>query len=270
MINGSATIKNLKLYNIGDDIYIDASAKELSGKSNLFDVISPLPIGTIGMLTGKMVDLSGDPIPNATVYLAATLSGTTFEQPTGDNGDFVFSGLAFTTYSLFFKVPNGSLSSIYSISISPTNPNRINLKFGLCDKTKIPILLVAGAMGSSGTEQGASPQLPEGKPTDAFWKTDSFGLHDPLRKVGWSNLIDALRPYGYTMGCNLFAVPYDWRIPIEESTVEYLKAKIDCVKAMGYPKVHIIAHSMGGLLTRYYIQNLMKTRDIERFAMVGC
>src|SRR5207249_49954 len=38
----------------------------------------------------------------------------------------------------------------------------------------------------------------------------------------------------------------------------------------GVPRVHVVAHSMGGLAARYYIQNLYQDRgDIDKLAMLG-
>ena len=104
-------------------------------------------------------------------------------------------------------------------------------------------------------------------------------MHVP-KIVGWKKLKEKLKEKGYEEGCTLFEVPFDWRMDINKSWVKYLKPWIDEAKAKsGMNKVNIIAHSMGGLLVRAYIQsdpdpNRSKYKDgyendIDKFAMVG-
>ena len=76
----------------------------------------------------------------------------------------------------------------------------------------------------------------------------------------------------YKIGCTIFPVPYDWRMDLDDAATNYLKPWIDRAKEVaGMPKVHVIAHSMGGLVTRAYIQNddYPSRNDIDKFAMVG-
>ena len=77
---------------------------------------------------------------------------------------------------------------------------------------------------------------------------------------------------GYVEGCNLFEVPYDWRLDLDIVVEQYLKPWIARAKQMSNQnKVNVIAHSMGGLLTRTYIQGLAHDVDVDikKFAMVG-
>jgi len=53
----------------------------------------------------------------------------------------------------------------------------------------------------------------------------------------------------------LFIFPYDWRVD-NNLTAELLKEKIRLVKEItGASKVDIIAHSMGGLVARSYVES---------------
>jgi hypothetical protein len=75
---------------------------------------------------------------------------------------------------------------------------------------------------------------------------------------------------GYKKDCTLFAVPNDWRKDVDDIAKDYLKKRINEAKLKsGKDKVHIIAHSMGGLITRAYIQGNYYDYDIDKFAMVG-
>jgi PKD repeat protein len=79
-------------------------------------------------------------------------------------------------------------------------------------------------------------------------------------------------------------VPYDWRLPIDVIARDYLKPAIDQAKrSTNQPKVNIVAHSMGGLVARAYIQSpragteecvespngLCYENDVERLVMLG-
>ena len=57
--------------------------------------------------------------------------------------------------------------------------------------------------------------------------------------------------YGYKEGEDLFEFPYDWRLDITESAL-FLQKKIE---EIGADKVDIIAHSQGGLVSKFYIAN---------------
>ncbi|MEI8045441.1 MAG: hypothetical protein WCL11_28790, partial [Verrucomicrobiota bacterium] len=132
-----------------------------------------------------------------------------------------------------------------------------------------PVILVPGIMGSC--SRGISyPLLPRGYPA----RQDSLKLF-PLCAdvVGWEELQKKLFPVGFT----LYEAPWDWRMPVilpdENGKVawkEYLLPVIARVKAeTGAQKVDVVAHSMGGLLVRAYIQSAEYAGDIDRFAMVG-
>jgi pimeloyl-ACP methyl ester carboxylesterase len=67
-------------------------------------------------------------------------------------------------------------------------------------------------------------------------------------------------------------VPYDWRQSIPDIVDAYLIPMIDQVKAeFGVNQVNIVAHSMGGLIVRYYIQSSSypERSDVRKFAMIG-
>lgn len=84
----------------------------------------------------------------------------------------------------------------------------------------------------------------------------------------FQNLRISLETSGYSLSNNLFFFPYDWRLNLD-ITKDILKQKIDQVKAQtGSEKVNIIAHSMGGLLAKDYINQYGKG-DIDKLIFVG-
>lgn len=146
-----------------------------------------------------------------------------------------------------------------------------------------PILLVPGILGSS-TEDGY-PTLPAmclawNSPewNKSGWKSLYHGMLDPInipkksQEVGWKSLVDALHSNDsrYEIGTTIFPVPYDWRMKIDDIAKGYLKPWIDEAKRRtDASTVNIIAHSMGGLVVRAYIQSSGYENDIDKFAMVG-
>jgi len=99
---------------------------------------------------------------------------------------------------------------------------------------------------------------------------------DIIRKIYSSNffqgLIDELESNGYQEGENLFVFPYDWRWFIDWtagndpfSTIQSLKEKVESIlDSTSANKVNIIAHSMGGLVSKYYIQHF-GTSTVDKF-----
>ena len=86
----------------------------------------------------------------------------------------------------------------------------------------------------------------------------------------YQGLIDKLEDAGYTPGYKLFIAHYDWRQPNAESANEYLIPAIEEAKAMsGKNKVDIVAHSMGGLVAREYIQGPNYQDDVDELIMLG-
>ena len=66
-------------------------------------------------------------------------------------------------------------------------------------------------------------------------------------------VIYVLKKDGYIEGENLFTVPYDWRLSMENSVL-LLNKKINEAKTKSKTgKVNVIAHSMGGLLFKEYL-----------------
>ena len=82
-----------------------------------------------------------------------------------------------------------------------------------------------------------------------------------IRKVACVGIYDALfdqfdelgfKPGG--TGKRLYAFPYDWRLDLE-TTAQALAAQLDAVHLDGATEIHLVAHSMGGLVTRLVIES---------------
>jgi len=93
-------------------------------------------------------------------------------------------------------------------------------------------------------------------------------LIDPITHT-YDNLIDTLAVNGYEKEKNLFTFPYDWHKSNIDTAV-LLKQKIDAVKAIcNCNKVDLVAHSMGGLVARWYIQSPNYDHDVRKIIFLG-
>ena len=115
---------------------------------------------------------------------------------------------------------------------------------------KDPVVVVPGIMGSWRVTQGGELKL------------------DPI--VGtYDELIETLDENGYTPDQDLFPFPYEWRMSNVE-TAKSLKSKIDQIKTQTkWPRVDIVAHSMGGLVAREYIGALNGGSSIDQLITLG-
>ena len=89
-----------------------------------------------------------------------------------------------------------------------------------------------------------------------------------LGKNIFEDLQEKLELNDYQENQNFFFFPYDWRLDLDQ-TKDLHKQKIDEVKAQtGKSKVNIIAHSMGGLLVKDYLNQYGK-ENVDKLIFVG-
>jgi pimeloyl-ACP methyl ester carboxylesterase len=86
----------------------------------------------------------------------------------------------------------------------------------------------------------------------------------------YDQLIQAFEDAGLVQGEDFFVAFYDWRQSNIDSATNYLVPIID--QALAYSdtgQVDIVAHSMGGLVARSYIQSDAYRGDVDEFIMLG-
>ena len=151
---------------------------------------------------------------------------------------------------------------------------------------KNPVIIVPGILSSYLNENTSNTEVWPNGDKMAFSKSDEYldelaldllgqpDLSNPVmiptdifRNVKgtdyFDGLINQLKNNGYAENDNLFVFPYDWRLSIQDNVdnvysplLTSLKDKVDQVLAQtGAQKVDIVAHSMGGLLAKYYIEH---------------
>ena len=91
----------------------------------------------------------------------------------------------------------------------------------------------------------------------------------PAKIQFYKPLFDYLKSHGYTEGVNLFPFAYDWRKSAGWNA-SILLAKIDQVLAQtGAPKVNILAHSQGGLVTEIALKDPSSVGKVSRVLTMG-
>jgi len=151
--------------------------------------------------------------------------------PTG-TGDIISENVL---YKPFLTEPSGS----------EPQPQTIN-----------PVIIIPGIMGSA-------------------YKNGELVI-DPILHT-YDDLIATLEANGYEKNKNLFPFPYEWR-DSNIITADLLDTKIAEVKAVcsavalpdiDCSKVDIVAHSMGGLVARQYIQSSQYQNDVDQLIFLG-
>lgn len=142
-----------------------------------------------------------------------------------------------------------------------------------------PVIYIPGIMGSVSTELFNNrittitfpgwPPIPPVTVDFTEWRmltVPDITSHQDLERVFAAKGLTQANGY-----FNYF--PYDWRKPNAETATgagNSLLSKIDEVKARtGKAKVNIVAHSMGGLVARAYIQSPQYRGDVHKLALVG-
>lgn len=157
---------------------------------------------------------------------------------------------------------------------------------GLPQEEKIrernPVVIVPGLMGSElwrGSERMwpnvralfSRPEifrLPEFEPMEARGLVGEVVIVPNLIKQEQYNrlgdyLVEGL---GYERGKDVFEFPYDWRQDVRNSSQKLGEA----IEKWGIePPITIIAHSLGCLVTRYYVERLGGKDKVGRMVMIG-
>lgn len=123
---------------------------------------------------------------------------------------------------------------------------------------KIPVIIVPGYLASWNWG------LFVGHGLENKWE---FSLGDDT----YDQLIQSFEDEGYVRGQDLFVAFYDWRQSNQDNYQQYLLPVIDQALFNNPDEdwVDIVAHSMGGLFTRGYIQSDDYRDDIRNFIMIA-
>ena len=107
-------------------------------------------------------------------------------------------------------------------------------------------------------------------------KTFDIGFGEVVVLNYMASLVDELKSQGYIENETLFTFPYDWRYGVTgeyadgKTNTDLLEEKIAAIlQQTGASKVDIIAHSMGGLITKKYVVDNLASHNIGKAVFVG-
>ena len=121
-----------------------------------------------------------------------------------------------------------------------------------------PIVLIPG-IGASVNNDVFAGKIPVQTP----WKFSEGAKN-------YNNLVNELEIKGYVLNQTLFIAYYDWRKSSTDSVSNYLIPVINQAKQNSQSgKVDILAHSMGGLVARSYIQGNQYSNDVDQLFLLG-
>ena len=264
---------NLAVLEDGQNISPKATGSGREGASNAFSTTAP----AAGNLAGWLRDNLDNPLGGGTISLALSSDGPpVYNITTDSDGKYSLPNLPSGEYHLTAAAP-GAISPLSRTSdVGPSAIQKLkvyvanrataikNIILPLHTSDQTPVILVAGFMGS--TKKGHP--IPS---VDKDYNTlDSLVLVDhPMARVGWDKLKEIFKAKGLKPGQTIIDCPWDWRRPVADCVENYLKKAIERAKG-GNPekKVNIIAHSMGGLIARSYIQSSSQ-HDVANLSMVG-
>ncbi len=165
-------------------------------------------------------------------------------------------------------------------------------------KKRKPVLIVPGIMGSYLKEASTSKELwlnlgeyllPGSDSSLLKLKMDKYGsslgqlsvdgaIEEVLTKDFYKGLIEELEANGYELNKDLFIFPYDWRYNLDclagvgecpDDGVANLNSRIEWIKLYtGFDKIDIVAHSMGGLITKAYMEEFGES-SVGKFIAVA-
>lgn len=219
----------------------------------------------------------GDPLPQS-------VKGQTFRcDLTVTSRDIIIS-------QRFFKTPIARAANPNIIQLSAVFSGEITTP-----PAKEPVIIVPGILGSELKDTAGNlywanlSAMAENTDGDQFL-TDALDLDStgqPLRSsivVGevikkiellnvrtvadiFNGLTLDLQDHGYSSS-TLFTFPYDWRLNIDSNRAALNQKITDIKNKTGASKVNIVAHSMGGLVTKDYLDQY-GTSSIDKVIFVG-
>jgi hypothetical protein len=269
LVNGAWT-GDVTLYGQGTNILLSATGLGLKGTSNPFSTAPPPP----GNLAGYVLDDWGLALQGAQVVLYPPVGGSPVASASTDaNGSFTLMNIPGGMYLI--QAVYGSYKSDNNVKVYIAGGQTV-VGYGMVidlhsDMSQNPVILVPDFMGSAEKELAGSlyPQLKK-----AYGTPDSLLLHDPPKgsldfldfSPGWQDL----KALFWNTPVRVVDCPWDWRRSVQACVQDYLKPAIaKAQKGNHQQKVNIIAHGMGGLLVRAYIQGDGYQGEIDNFTMVG-
>jgi pimeloyl-ACP methyl ester carboxylesterase len=250
-------------------------------------VVTPL-VSNAGNITITVRDLANQVVSGASVDVCSVLCDNSKVTKTTDtNGNVIFTKSDFGSLlgiSMICSKKGDAASSCLQVTYDSVSPNTYSIKTPLTyDNLHYPIILIPGISGSTlGNDnlvipvinKETYPDISKLKIADGTGEYGFIGNIYPINlgNLGWEKLRKNLESVGYVRDQTIIDCPYDWRQSNDATADIYFAGCVErALKASGKDKVDVIAHSMGGLVTRAYIQknNGANANKIRKIAFVG-
>ncbi|MDP3696414.1 MAG: alpha/beta hydrolase [Candidatus Taylorbacteria bacterium] len=157
--------------------------------------------------------------------------------------------------------------------------------------TKEPVIIVPGILGSrlnrvsDGEEVWPNGDNMAGSKSDNYLDELIFSadgqqisgyemvtngiIEKELGVTAYGNLIKTFEDMGYLHDQDLFTVAYDWRFSVQDSADILANVVQEALASSPTGKVNIIAHSMGGLVTKEYLSRLGVSGNVNNVVFLG-
>ena len=208
-------------------------------------------------ITGVVVAANSNEIlPQVEVTIET--EGTILSVLTDSQGRYSFSDIS-CAYPVVIRVNQEGyqpFQAAVSVACYKTLEYQITLQPNL--RGTDPVILIPGIMGSWNRNLlDLNPEMPDEWILDPFFHTYDRLLEE-LQTTG-----------GYVLNENLFTLPYDWRQKNEYTAQRLADRLAEIRQQTGATKVDVIAHSMGGLIARYYIETDLYQNDIDQLIFIA-
>lgn len=233
----------------GSDVkfYVDGiqqGTTQIGSIANIYDSTSPVQIGgwfnegsPVGWINGHIDDIRAWNVVRTEAEIAANMNTELTGNETGLVGYWKFNGGSLEDAT----ANNNDLTNVNNATFSTDTPFAGEQEIN-------PVIIIPGILGSA-------QQHTE-------WVVDPI-LHT------YDDLLATLDENGYTPEVDLFTFAYDWRNS-NVATAQLLKERINEVKEVcDCTKVDVVAHSMGGLVARQYIQSVFYEDDVDQLIFLG-
>lgn len=290
-ITGGATtaqfnLKVLKASNLQNlKVIIDNQTQISNYFKVLTDPNAPIApqVTNAGSITVSIRNFGNAVVSNANVDICGdNCDATKVSKITDTNGNVTFTlGEIITMPAikkiLAYKGNYPSRRIAFSYNAGAPNYQTIQIPTSDNDTFHNPVILIPGIGGSIMKNDGwilpvlDREKLPDGDKLKLADSTGDWNNGSTIYPVGWEYLKKDLESIGYVRGQTIIDCPYDWRSSNDVTMNKYFTECVNRALASSTKtQVDVIAHSMGGLVTRAYIQTSKANADrIRKIAFVG-
>jgi len=186
------------------------------------------------------------PAPYARYYSVRFISPTEYEIWNDETETLVWS------VDLSGRIPDNAVYTVFRGHIdagaSYVNTTPFPISEGQDNTDPDPVIVIPGILGS--------------------WEKNGKWVIDPVLHT-YDDLLRTFELNGFVRDETIFSFPYDWKNS-NVFTAGLLRDKINEVQEIcDCEKVDIVAHSMGGLVARYYIQSGLYEDDVDQLVFLG-